>query len=483
MSSPASVGFPKELSNEISYTLPDSVNAFAVKVAPSNGSSFATASQALTASSTLNLNGSNTNILFDLPTGVKSQFLDPRFTVLNFRVLYEVDNTPSSAVITSAQLRSGAHAFFDRLSIISQSGVVLEEIPNYGLVNDLLVQNEISVAERDVLASMYGFQFEKATNDTTYSANVNQGHKITGIDASTLSASKKVYVSYAIPVLSSLIGKGASKMLQLATNKLQVQLTTSAILPISFVTGTATTAGTFKATIDNVSLSCQYVDIGNEGVKMLAKTGMQYYSGITYKVSSAILPASTSGSVSLLAGIRGSSVRALFTRFCEASTLSTAGCINYIYDSKCPSATSMSWNIGGQQYPSNPVDAIHNPAQVFCQTQQAIGSLSTGEFKSGLVPSQYFKTLPGGSLPSDADMVFTATDSAVASQDQFCWGYNLEKISKAGIMDGMNLNGSNTFLNLVLSATNTNSVSVFFIAKMDALYILDTATGEFQVRM
>jgi hypothetical protein len=145
----------------------------------------------------------------------------------------------------------------------------------------------------------------------------------------------------------------------------------------------------------------------------------------------------------------------------------------------------LSWLINGKQYPSNPVDLLHNPAQVFTQTQCAIGNFHTSDFKSGLVPSEYFIFIPGGTIPNDSDAAFTAAGSATAavSQAQFNWGLNLERISKAGVMDGMNLNSSNTFLNVTLANGATNSITMYFIAKMDALYILDTATGEMTVRM
>jgi len=84
----------------------------------SNGSQFQTATQTLTASSTLNLNGSNQNIIFDIPAGQgKSVFIDPRFSTLNFRVNYEIVNTPSAAVITNMQLRSSAMAHFELINV------------------------------------------------------------------------------------------------------------------------------------------------------------------------------------------------------------------------------------------------------------------------------------------------------------------------------------------------------------------------------
>ena len=479
------IGFPKSLQNEIDYSLPASVNSYSVKVVPSNLSQVQSATQTLTASSTLQLNGTSSNIIFDIPAGQsKDVFIDPRFSTLSFRVNYEIVNTPSAAIVTSAQLRSNAMSHFSRTYTQSQSGVVLDDINSLDVLADMLVQNEIDVGSRDVLSAMYGFQYEGATANQLFS---NQGHKIVGIDNTTLGAATTKYYSYCVPLMNSLIGKGASKMFQIgATGKLQIVLTTNSVIPVTFVTSTATTAATFRITIDNIALNLQYVSLGSEAMKLLNKSGMQYFNGLTYRVSSSTVPASTSGAISLLTGLRGSSVRSMFVRFSEASTLSTAGCINYTLDSKCPAATSIAWNVNGVLVPSNPTDIVHNPALAFAQTQQAIGSFNNYEFKSGLVPSQYFIYLPtGGTFPTDADAVFTAASNAssVANQAQFCWGYSLEKVAKEGILDGVNLNSGNTFLNMNWACNNSNAVTAFFLSRLDIIYVLNTDSGEVTSRL
>ena len=481
------VGLPKELSNEIAYSLPPSVSSYALKVIPSNLSQIASSTQALpTAAGPAQLSGTSSNIILDIPCGQsKSQFLDPRFSMVNFRVRYSITNAPVNTTISNAQLRSHAMAFFDRMYIQS-NGVVLDDVTNYGVVADMLVQNEISVSERDTLSAMYGFAYEGATANAL---NSNQGHKIAGIDGASPTAAIDRYYSYSVPILNSLIGRGADKFLNHgALSNLQLVLQTSAIIPVTFVMGapgSTPTAAIVQVTMDNISLNLQVVDVGQEGLRMLNKGGAQYYSGITYRASTSTLPASTSGSVSLLTGIRGSSVRALFFRASEAATLSTAGCVNSIYDSKMLLSTSTAWNINGQLYPSNPVDFCRNPAKVLADTQQAIGNFNTYEFKSGLVPSQYFITIPGGSAPTDSDAVLAVAGNAssATNQAQFCYGLSLEKVAKAGILDGLNLQSGNTFLNLTLAGSNTNSVTVFFIAKMDIIYVLDSATGTISVRM
>jgi len=374
-------------------------------------------------------------------------------------------------------------AHFDRAYIQSQSGVLLDDVNLVGVVADQMNGLEVDVAQRDALAMMYGFQYEAGA---ATSQNNTQGHRLAGIDATTLSAAADDYRSYCVPLLNSLIGKGASKFFQIgATNKLQLVLQTAAVLPLTIVTGTATTPATLKVTIDNISLNLQYVDIGAEGVKMLNKTGLQYYNGITYRASTSTLP-SSAGAVSLLTGIRGSSVRSIFTRCCEAATTSTAGCVNYLYDSKLPQASSISYNVNGVIVPPNPVDLIRAPATAFGFTQESNGSFNTYEFKSGLTPDRYCVNVPsGGTFPSDADenLVLAGTASSAYNQSQFSFGYNMEKVSKFGLLDGANLNSGNTFLNLVLANGSTNVLTFIFIAKMDIIYILDTATGDIQVRM
>ena len=477
------VGFPKELQNEIDYSIPASVNSYAVKVVPSNLSSVVSTSQVLTASSTLNLQGTNSNIIFDIPAGQgKSQFIDPRFTTLNFRATYEILSGASAAVITSACLRSSAMAHFDRAYMQSQSGVLLDDVNLAGVVADQVNGLEIDVAQRDALAMLYGFQYEASAANAL---NATQGHKLNGIDATTLSAATADYRSYCMPLMNSLIGKGASKFFQIgATNKLQLVLQTAAVLPLTIITGTVTTAATMRVTLDNISINLQYVDIGAEGVKMLNKTGLQYYNGITYRASTSTLP-SSAGAVSLLTGIRGSSVRSIFTRCCEAGTTSTAGCVNYLYDSKLPQASSISYNVNGVIVPPNPVDLLRAPATAFGFTQESNGSFNTYEFKSGLAPDRFCVNVPGGSLPADADenIVIAGNASSAYNQSQFSFGYNMEKVSKFGLMDGANLNSGNTFLNLVLANASTNTLTFIFIAKMDIIYILDTQTGDIQVRM
>lgn len=479
----SNVAFPRELSKEVSYQVPPDVQSYTVRVAPSNVQQVQSTTQTLTASSTLQLLGNSQNVNFDIPAGQsKSVFIDPRFSTLTFRVNYEVVSAGSSAVVTNALLRSNAMAHFDRMFIESQSGVLLDDVNNIGLVSDTDLQLSVDVAQRDGYALMYGLRNEGATAN---SLNSNQGHNIVGVDNTTVTAGNNYY-SYSVPLLNSLIGVHANKMFQIgATNRLRLTLVTAANLPITMVTSTATTAATFRVTIDNIALNLQYIDVGMEGLKMLGKTGgVQYYNGITNRVSSTTVPASTSGTLSLLSGLKGSSVRSIITRFNETA-LSTAGSVNGIYDSKMPQATSINYNINGLRVPSNPTDLLRNPAYAFSCLQHANANFKNGEFRSGIVPSQYAIYIAGGSLPSDTDRVVSGagTSSSALNLASFMFGENLEKIAKEGILSGMNLNAGQTFLEMNISNPNTNAYTCYFIARQDIIYIHDLDSGEISVRL
>ena len=124
-----------------------------------------------------------------------------------------------------------------------------------------------------------------------------------------------------------MIGVLADKFFNIGrTSKLQLVLQTSSVIPITMGVNSAwTTAGTVQITLSNFSLQCEYIDIGINALQMLDATlvdGKSYIHGVTYRTSSASLPASTTGSTSLLASIRASSKK-VFLRDSHRAELRT----------------------------------------------------------------------------------------------------------------------------------------------------------------
>jgi hypothetical protein len=475
----AEIGFPVELASKLDYTAPAEVSSIDVRLFPTNISSVQSPTVAVAAVTDIPLPTST--ITFALPTGAgKGQFLDHRFTRLNFRVTYEAVAVGTTATITS-QLRSGAHSYIQRAWEESQSGVVVADQPSYDVIADMDCQFGYDVAQRDCNAMSLGFE---STDVSANALNANTGHRITGWNVAAGSISTN-YNSYSIPVLSPLIGAWAKKFFQIgAVNRHTLNIQLPALAPVT-VLGATPGSATVRITIDQISLTCRLINVPMEALKMIGKaSGLQYYNGTVGRVASQSL-GTASGSQSWLVGIRGSSVRNLFSRFTEA-VYTSAGCVNRQFDSKMPLYTSIGYNINGVNMPASPDDLVRAPAQAFARAQMAMAQFNAYDFKSGIVPGVFAKYLASSNVPSDLDTVAVSagTNSLMSQLCAFHYGVNLERISKSGILSGMNLNSGSVYLNCNSGASvPTNAVVAYFVALLDSLIIHDLETGELSVRL
>lgn len=483
MSLPSSVGLPNEMMlGNLDYSLPPDAKSYSVKVQPSNISSVISPTYTATAATNLDLTFPSQNIIFDLPAGASpSMFLDSRFTTLGFRMTINVVTAGTASIVTTGYLRSNANSFFDRMYITSQNGQIIEDIGEYGLVNDTLINLQMNNSVRDGTATQYGFSSATAIE--------SQGHAI-GVFSNTLVAGQSESHSYAVPLLSGSIGVLADKFLNIGrTSKLQVVLQTTSVLPLSILTGTATAPGTFSVTLSDFSLQCEYVDIGLNALKMLDQTlvdGKSYIHGVTYRSSSTSLPA-TSGSTSLLAGIRASSVKSLFARFVDGGAISTTNSVNGKYDSKNPMINNIQFNVGGVKYPQNPINPLLNPASAFNETQKAIGSFNNSQFQSCIPPSQYCKLSAGGAaqaLTLGASQEYTWNlGTAVDKQSLFIFGENVEVCARRGLLSGLNCTSAPIFVEMNIATAPTNAHTLHTIAMLDQVLIHDVNSGDISCRI
>jgi hypothetical protein len=487
MSLPSAVGLPAEMQlGSLDYSLPSDAKSFSVRVQPSNLSQIASASQSLTASTTFdNISFPSQSIIFDIPAGSSpSTFLDNRMTTLNFRATTTTAAGSSSAVMTSAYLRSHANAFFDRMYIVAQNGNIIEDITEYGFVNDTLIALQMSNSVRDGVANQFGFLSSASAID-------NQGHAIGILNNRTLATTAESEVhSYSIPLLSGVAGVLADKMLNIGrTSRLQIVLVTTNQLPYTIVSSTATTAGSFSVTLSDFSLGLEYIDVGLNALQMLDQTladGKAYIHGTSYRTATATIPAGTSGTQSLLVGVRASSVKSLFSRFFDGGSASTTNSINGKYDSKNPVLNSVNWSIGGIKFPQSAVNPLLNPAQAFRETQMAVGSWNNYLFTSGITPVNYCKLAAGGTAAgttsTTTDYNYTLSSSATA-QAQFIFGVNTEVVMRRGLLSGYNCTAAPIFLECNIGAALTNSNTLYGIAMIDTILIHDVRSGDIQVRV
>jgi hypothetical protein len=260
---------------------------------------------------------------------------------------------------------------------------------------------------------------------------------------------------------------------------------------------TLTAAPVFTVTLSDFSLQMEYVDIGMSALKLLDETlvdGKAFNQGVTYRTSSVSLP-STAGSQTLLAGIRGSSVKSLFARFYDTNSLtSLSGSCNGKYDSKNPSINSINFNIGGVKYPPAPVNPLLHPSQAFSDLQKAIGNFNSATFRSSITPLRYCVLSAGGTTTVPATTANTqawewnASTNSVASstckqQASFLFGQNLEICARRGLLTGVNATTAPIFLELNIATAPTSAHNVYVIGMLDCIYIHDVRTGSITCRL
>jgi hypothetical protein len=369
---------------------------------------------------------------------------------------------------------------------VAQNGNIVEDLTEYGLLNDTLIQMQMNNSVRDGVALQYGF--DPSTTNTSQGLSIPLLQQI----AATGSATH----SFSVPLVNSLIGVTADKFFNIGrTSKLQVVFQTAGILPITLdnTGGTdLTTATAFKVTLLDFSIQLEYVDIGLNALKMLDETlvgGQAYNHGISYRTASVSLPSGSSGQQTLLAGIRASSVKSLFARFQETGVTNEKVSLNGKYDSKNPSINALNFNVGGVRYPQVPVNPLVNPSQAFRELQMAMGAFNSTEFQSSIVPSRYCILSTGGAASIATTAAGTqaweyqsvlSNGKALAS---FIFGENVEVCAKRGVMSGLNCTSAPIFLEANLAAANTNTHNIYVQGMIDVIYIHNVQTGDVQVRM
>jgi hypothetical protein len=140
--------------------------------------------------------------------------------------------------------------------------------------------------------------------------------------------------------------------------------------------------------------------------------------------------------VTVLTGIRGSSVKSLFAHFNDIGT-GTAGSYNGKYDGKNLNLQACNWSISGVRYPQNIVNPMTQPATIYRNLKMAIGSFNSSQFNTAIVPARYcVYSATGSALTAPNIDANYSTASAAGQLCSFLYGENLEIVAKRGLLSG-----------------------------------------------
>jgi len=500
------LGLPSGFKASPEIAMSSGVVSQVVRVQPNNVNSITSGNQTVSGTVANPYNNSLTFpsqlIQFSIPAGQGAHtWIDTEKTTLSFRVNYQVVTAGAGYDSTAtAYLQGGAASFINRMVLIGPDGATLDDVVNQNIATHCRQLMEHNISDRDCFAAAQGFLADiGAAYNYVQGQNVQQFSGAQQNNAgSIITATGNQYLSYEIPLESSLIGCNAKSFMPIGlVNKLDLQLYTVSTLPITFFAGATaiTTNAIINVTIDNIALNLFYLTLDSESVRMLGSLQTHYVHGITSRVASSIIPSGTAGYTNVLIGLRGKSCRTLWTRFVDQGSVtgtakSTAEtyALNGVYDSKLPLVSQLNYLLQGKdRVPMYPHTTQLLPATIFSRTMFSSEKFKQWEQRSSFVPSQFYKYLLSASDPFqstgyDFNVVNAGKSSSTNNLCSFIFGEDLRKAHNSAVLDGYDLTvTANHFLELNLLQSPTNTVTAWFVGRFDIIY--EISEGIVHMRM
>lgn len=396
-----------------------------VVVAPSNGATF----------------GENAIIQFDLPN---RGFLDPNTLYVRFRL-----GITSAA---GAEIRgTPCYTPFVNLQTIFGSQIV-ENIQNYGQIQNMLTQLTQNSSQKAGLASAYGYtDYAVTTAVTTLGANLN-GRTCTLNETISLACPLRCVLSEAEKLVPLALMQGV-----------RIQMTTDSISNIfSTVIPTA-------MSISSVELVYDQIDFGANVEAMVRSMGDKIYvKSASYSCSNNTLASGSSGTLDTLFNLRLSSIKSVFANFGGTS----ANSVNKVYDSYDITSNNgdYSFSVGGIQYPARPISTVTSKAGALMELKQSIGGIHSSETNNFSISASEFAVVGNA----------TTTTRIPA---KFYVSQNLEKLSTNGaLLTGLSSVSAPIGLRINAGTALPQSYNVALICMYDALIEVDTVARQATVK-
>lgn len=481
----SAMGLPAALKYDLPPSMSDTARSYSVNVAPDGITQVAGAvgNISFAANAVTQSQFSSQVVSFTIPSGMSDAvFMDCMNTTVSFTLTYTV-GTASSVTGGVCKMLSSAASWFDTLVLYSNN-TPLETVNQYGLLQNFLLQNTVSLSER-----VGGISICMGTDAN--SAN--------GIDLPT-TATGSYRFNFCIPLIS-LIGLNTEKYFPVGSvNNLQLQLTTANLCPIITYSTAVTTNVVLSAapTLSEFRLNMKYVDVGDAAAAMLRQTlqdGRWYIKSATYTNSAVTFPSGASGNQQALLQIRNSSVKSLFHQFGQTN-VGAPGLVspNGAYDAINIGTTSRQLQIGGNYFPNLPINDVQRPAEGYSVLIQSLGGSIPKAYGTAVTREMYNSVGGIAAVPTGADngLVLPAANSraAPAGSDQGAlpvtsypsgafYGYDLEK-SGGILFSGLNTRASPPFLNLFLGSALNANINCQSWGLSDVVMVIDTTSKSVQ---
>ena len=423
------------LPNQVNFSepllmLPENTTNFLVAALPTNGSSF----------------GPGSIAQVDLTTN--RGFLDPA----SLSIRYKVTTTSASTKIVGTPL----YTFINKFVCYANSQTI-ETISNYNTVSNMLVNLQMSVADK--LGQQYNLGYLN-TSTTPVTNEATDGHLC-------VAGGESIYLSGALPCLLS----NSEKLIPLfLLQNMRLEFTFESLANVSsnLTADTVTTVSTMTGySITNFEVVYNVVDFGQEVQRQIINdsNGKIRIKSKSYNTSIAPVASGTTGNVNLIYNLRYASIKSAFLNIGGTSATYCA-CKNMDSIDLTSANGDFVLNIAGINYPQKPLSTLSNKAGIMNELRRAMGSIF------------------GNNVAMSINSVeFNAIDQFSTTYDKpgkFIVGINLEKLtipSKAFFTGISTQNAPITAIINIGTATQ-QLFNVMLIATYDAIIDIDTQTKQ-----
>ncbi len=403
-----------------------------------------------------------------IPVFSAGQFLDTRRSHMRLNLAFTATTGPIF-------LRS-IYSLFDRLRVISSSGAVLEDIPNFGLIVnkylDLVLSQDQRATQPNIgLSSGLGTQSLGAVPPPLNDVNCWANSVSTWTQALAGATNSTTYdfplpLSGFLNMTSAMHGQTDGLFTPLPLmQQYYIELTLRNNANDIFYTNTAGTAGTVSnVAVTSVSYEAQLVDFGPEIVARLkeavmAQGGKVFISSATYQVSQL---ASSSATMNLTVSTRARSVKGI-AHIVRVAT-QQAGTIGEDYDASIFDSTTEYYLLAnGSRYPQS---ALTNANDIRRNLEYYLGKPLRGV---GAVRNNFI---------SD-DTTPNALGNSVGSA---MFGIDLESKSGSDFIEGgynSSLGSSQITINHTQATAQAKYITV--MTHVDAIFVVDAMTKDVSV--
>ena len=423
-----SVSLPEEINYSPMKALPSQTNTLNVAATPTNGSSF----------------GPNSNIDLQL---ISRGCLIPDSMYLSF------DMTIAQAALNSEMKACPAYTPFASVDVLvgSQS---IDRISSYNILMGMLSNLTLDVAQK------FGQQSSLGYGPSTKMQNADAMNALDGCLFNTSLTADTISVS--MPLMCVL--SQAEKLLPLfLMPQVKLQLTVDSIN--SMFTG-ANTPSAF--TLSNVELRYKTVDFGNSVESMLRAAAPKIViKSQSYGVSSQTLTGGSSGSVDLVFNQRYASVKALF-----ALNGSSATNANGAFDSvNLAPGSNYAFLVGGVQYPQKRLNSATNRAAFMSELRSAVGSVHDRTNALSIDAYEFsFNAVNNGSI-------------TYISPAKFYVATSTERIGSDAMLTGISTENTPITYSIGLGEATTSTSQITLVVNHDAIFEIDSVTGDTQLRV